>query len=453
MQKCMCCGNENLSDESKFCNICGSFIKLSNKEIQYKRGKFDSKMLLEETLVEGIKVIKEDNLGNPPKFFDIFLYRDLIFHYLIETTNIGHKLNLVSQENFLESLLDVLMDSINFHEKEILNEFLVRINEIYEKNKIKNKFQIKFIFYTNIKLRDSQKEKFQELVDFFNLEIFNFLEYNFQDENRDCNIFQSPFVLLSFTTKGNDYDLMKNDAINTVYSFFGCLTFLANSFRIPIRYHVNEFTLDYNLVDLYISSVIDLDLENSFIDYAFAQRVIDASKKLKKSKFPKFDNNYISYDFYKCLAKSNNKSIIRKIFEYFNSYYFASVETELNMSFIKFWTLSEKIIKDIANDMPEDKLVRYMQKILRFYHYPNYIQKRLPHIKDKRNKFIHESISNFNQNDRNIIKLVADNILWFVMEYDEVVRNMGEYKIILDYFNQDNKRTMDILNFIEENMK
>lgn len=39
------------------------------------------------------------------------------------------------------------------------------------------------------------------------------------------------------------------------------------------------------------------------------------------------------------------------------------------------------------------------------------------------------------------------------MEYDEVVRNMGEYKIILDYFNQDNKRTMDILNFIEENMK
>ena len=215
MQKCMCCGNENLSDESKFCNICGSFIKLSNKEIQYKRGKFDSKRLLEETLVEGIKVIKEDNLGNPPKFFDIFLYRDLIFHYLIETTNIGHKLNLVSQENFLESLLDVLMDSINFHEKEILNEFLVRINEIYEKNKIKNKFQIKFIFYTNIKLRDSQKEKFQELVDFFNLEIFNFLEYNFQDENRDCNIFQSPFVLLSFTTKGNDYDLMKNDAINT----------------------------------------------------------------------------------------------------------------------------------------------------------------------------------------------------------------------------------------------
>lgn len=37
MQKCKNCGNESLSDESNFCDKCGFYIKLSNKEIQFKK--------------------------------------------------------------------------------------------------------------------------------------------------------------------------------------------------------------------------------------------------------------------------------------------------------------------------------------------------------------------------------------------------------------------------------
>ena len=125
----------------------------------------------------------------------------------------------------------------------------------------------------------------------------------------------------------------------------------------------------------------------------------------------------------------------------------------MNQSAIKFWTLSEKIIKDIGNEMPDKNLRKYMQKILKLYKYPKYIQNRIPHIQDKRNKFIHENIMDFNQNDRNIIKLVADNLIMFVMELNEVVTNMQEYKIILDYFNQDNKRIIKLLKYIEKNIK
>lgn len=449
MQKCENCGNESLSDESNFCDKCGSYIKLSNKEIQFKKEKYNSIKLLEKTLIEGVKLINKDIKETATRTFDILLYRDLIISYLMETTNIKDKLQYMSEDNFFNQLL-TLLKKLNYSDENILNEFLTEINEIYENTKHDPKSEIKFIFYTNIKLRDSQKDKFQELLDFFDLKIFNYSNYNFQRENSDIEIFNSEFLLLSYITKGKDYTFMYNQAMKKINIFFGYLTYLANSFKTLERYNVNQFTLKHNIADLYITSVVELDLSNSFIDYEFSHGVIGASKKLKKSKLPEFNNNFLLYDFYKCLVDSNNKFIVKKIFEYFSFYYLATLEEDLNLSAIKFWTLSEKIIKDIGNEMPDKNLRKYMQKILKLYKYPKYIQNRILHIQDKRNKFIHENIMDFNQNDRNIIKLVADNLIMFVIELNEIVTNMQEYKIILDYFNQDNnKRTIELLKYIE----
>lgn len=451
MQKCENCGNNNISEESKFCNICGSYIKLSNKEIQFKKGKHNTLKLLEKTLTEGVDLINSDIEKNPTKI-DMLLYRDLILSYLMETTNIKNKLQHMSEENFFNQLLQLLKD-LKYPDENILNEFLVGINEIYENTKHETKSQIKFIFYTNIKLRDSQKDKFQELLNFFDLKIFNYSDYNFQDENFDIEIFNSKFLLLSCITKGKDYTFMYDIAIKKIYTFFGYLTYLNNCFITLERYNVNQFTLKHNITDLYISSVVELDLSNSFIDYEFSHRVIGASKKFKKSKLPKFNNNFLQYNFYKCLVDSDNKSIVSKVFEYFSFYYLATLEEDLNLSAIKFWTLSEKIIKDINNGTIDKKLIRYMQKILKLYKYPKYIQNRILHIYDKRNKFIHENIYEFNQNDKNIIKIVAECLIIFVIELNDVVKYISEYKIILDYFDQNNQRTIELLDYIEEYIK
>ena len=231
---------------------------------------------------------------------------------------------------------------------------------------------------------------------------------------------------------------------------FGYLTFLANFYKSTEKYHVNELSLKHDISDLKISSIIELDKDNSFIDYRESWDIITTSKQLEKSKLPKFNNNTLKPEFYEHLIKSENKKIIKRIEKYLVLYYLACNVTELDSSFIKFWTLSEKIIKDIGGDMTDNKLVNYMQKILKYYGSPKYIQNRLPHIKNKRNKLVHENINTINQIDRIIIKFVADNIIWFIMEYDEIVENMSEYKIVLDYINKDNKRTIELLNKLEE---
>ena len=39
MQSCENCGNENLPEDSKYCNHCGVFLKLAKKPIQFKENK------------------------------------------------------------------------------------------------------------------------------------------------------------------------------------------------------------------------------------------------------------------------------------------------------------------------------------------------------------------------------------------------------------------------------
>ena len=73
---------------------------------------------------------------------------------------------------------------------------------------------------------------------------------------------------------------------------------------------------------------------------------------------------------------------------------------------------------------------------------------RIYYIKEKRNKLIHENISEITQNDRNVIKSVCDSLIWFLMEFEEYVKDMNEYEIFLNYFNQDNERLIEILKLI-----
>lgn len=84
----------------------------------------------------------------------------------------------------------------------------------------------------------------------------------------------------------------------------------------------------------------------------------------------KFRNNNLKYDFYKPWIKSENSKILNNIKGYLIQYYLASKESELNISLIKFWTLCEKILKDIGEDKNYNTLVKYMEKVLKYYNYP-----------------------------------------------------------------------------------
>ena len=449
MQSCENCGNENLPEDSKYCNHCGVFLKLAKKPIQFKENKSFQLKSLKKILIEGSKIIDEDEDGHLSTSKDIEYYQNLVWSYLKETTNFENEMSgEITEKEFIKDIFRILNNVKYQNDEDILNEFLVEINKIFLSSKATNNFKIKFVFYTNIELRDSIKDKFYEMLQLFNLKIFNLNNLSFENE-KFKKVFKTDYVVLEYTAKGKNFYVMEKEAINQVYQFFGYLTFLHISRKNFDMWTVNSLSLKYNLSDLKISSIIELDEDNTFIDESGSYRILKNAENYKKSKLISFTNTLLVYDFYKILMESENKQIIYQINDYLMLYYKASIDEDLDISFLKFWTLCERIIKN-GNDKSDAEVINYMRKILKLYNQPKSYQERIYYIKEKRNLLIHENISEITQDDRNVIKSVCDLLFLFLIEFEKYVKNINEYEIFLNYFNQDNERLIEILNLIND---
>ena len=449
MQSCENCGNENLPEDSKYCNHCGVFLKLAKKPIQFKENKSFQLKSLKKILIEGSKIIDEDEDGHLSTSKDIEYYQNLVWSYLKETTNFENEMSgEITEKEFIKDIFRILNNVKYQNDEDILNEFLVEINKIFISSKATNNFKIKFVFYTNIELRDSIKDKFYEMLQLFNLKIFNLNNLSFENE-KFKKVFKTDYVVLEYTAKGKNFYVMEKEAINQVYQFFGYLTFLHISRKNFDMWTVNSLSLKYNLSDLKISSIIELNEDNTFIDESGSYRILKNAENYKKSKLISFTNTLLVYDFYKILMESENKQIIYQINDYLMLYYKASIDEDLDISFLKFWTLCERIIKN-GNDKSDAEVINYMRKILKLYNQPKSYQERIYYIKEKRNLLIHENISEITQDDRNVIKSVCDLLFLFLIEFEKYVKNINEYEIFLNYFNQDNERLIEILNLIND---
>lgn len=449
MQSCENCGNENLPEDSKYCNHCGVFLKLAKKPIQFKENKSFQLKSLKKILIEGSKIIDEDEDGHLSTSKNIDYYQNLVWSYLKETTNFENEMSgEITEKEFIKDIFRILNNVKYQNDEDILNEFLVEINKIFLSSKATNNFKLKFVFYTNIELRDSIKDKFYEMLQLFNLKIFNLNNLSFENE-KFKKVFKTDYVVLEYTAKGKNFYVMEKEAINQVYQFFGYLTFLHISRKNFDMWTVNSLSLKYNLSDLKISSIIELNEDNTFIDESGSYRILKNAENYKKSKLISFTNTLLVYDFYKILMESENKQIIYQINDYLMLYYKASIDEDLDISFLKFWTLCERIIKN-GNDKSDAEVINYMRKILKLYNQPKSYQERIYYIKEKRNLLIHENISEITQDDRNVIKSVCDLLFLFLIEFEKYVKNINEYEIFLNYFNQDNERLIEILNLIND---
>ena len=245
---------------------------------------------------------------------------------------------------------------------------------------------------------------------------------------------------------GISYSLMRREALDRIYSFFGYLSFIHIFLNQYIRWNSNEFDLELNEVDLDILGVITLN-EN----YTFCEDVNSYFFLIKN-----FNNNNVS----KCLDFNNtkfdisffdliNESILDDLNEFLKLYYLASWEKSIENSYIKFWALNEKIIKKICGRINDEKMLQYLEKVLKLYHEDNdFFIERIKSIRKKRNRFIHENINEITQMDRNLIKLISDLLICFIIQFSSEINNIRDYQIILDYFNRNNiEKTIELIKF------
>ncbi len=453
--KCSNCG-KSVSDGSYYCNNCGFFLSSSKDEIIIKHNKYNELKDFRNLLRKFSNIIENKN-GKLCAPFSYEFYTDLVWSYLLDITNIKNfsDFNNMDSSLFLGNLMKTMDNLKDIPKSRIVDEFLHEININYKKHNMQEKVTYRFVFYTNLYFSSPEKRKeFDELLHKFNLKKFSstFLKFDNNEDEFIINKFNSKFELIEYKITGKNIYEMKQMALNQIYSFLGFLTFGYKSFKSPNKWNINDFSLNHSISDINISSYILLNEDYSFYDLGSSIVIVDNSVKLNKSKLYR-DISRIS-KILNCsddLSQLYNENFFKDIIEFFKLYYLASIESDLDNSFLKFWFLSEKILKRILGPINDSKLLRMMKKIIKIYDIPKVHVNRLKYIKIKRNYMVHEGISDIDQNDRNIIKLVTDSLILFLIQNFDKVNNVEEYGFLLENWNSDNlNRKIELLEMINK---
>lgn len=405
--------------------FCWKVIMNSNIEIKYTVSKLYH---LEQTLLKSVEAI--DGTYNPRYYYetlwDCMGWKSNIKE-VFESQGLSKRVFRTNISNILRSIKDSSPE-------DILDNFLQELNNLYLKYKEMDDEKINIIMYTNIPKKFKDNDKFKDTLKYFNLTIFDYSEYNFEnDESLDDDIKNKfnngSFLMLKYSNKGKDYEFIKNGALNTIYSFFGYVTYI-HKFRISTeKFHINEITLDNKVTDLEINALIATNSNNKIFDIIYQQDVIDTAIKLDKSKIIKFNNQMkLFHTLLDDVCEVDNDVLFNQLMEYFSLYYIASQESSIENSFMKFWSLSERIIKNIHVGINDKKLVKYMEKLLLMFKYPEKIIQRLKFIKHKRNNLVHENIhGEITQSDQSIVKILSENLIGFLINYYSEVNDLQDY--------------------------
>ena len=447
--KCVKCGTK-LRNEAIYCDQCGHYLKFDNSiQLMFNKNKEIQKF--KKIIKFSVDSLEKDKNGICIEI-RIEKYLELIIDYFCELTNINKILVNYdcSIHDIYKKLPFILVNLKKCSEDNILNEFIFQVHQYIKSCDNKYNFEKHFLFYTNIdKFKYSNDKNFKEILSFFNLSIFDSNKFIFKNEVNEkikSKFYFSKCIILDCHVTGKNITLMENESLNRIYSFFGYLSFIHYFYKQSERWSSNEFDLKFNDVDLEILCSIILNNDFSFFDDEMSCLfIIEDLNKYDVSKCLNF--NKISFD--KTFYSTINKTILDDLNEFLKLYYLASYEKSIENSYVKFWSLNEKIIKKICGNQSDEKMLLYMVKILKFYHNKNnFFTERIKTIRRKRNNFIHENINNISQSDRNLIKLISDLLLSFIIQFSNNINSMHEYQIILDYFNRnDVERTIELINF------
>ena len=451
--KCSNCG-KSVSDESYYCNNCGFFLFSSKNEITFKNNKCNELKDFKNVLYEFSNIIenKEGRLSAKSNVFES--YTELVWSYLLDITNIKEKIDFsgINYILFLGNIMKIMDNLKDVPKDRIADEFLHKLNFSYKKYKNSDDRLCKFIFYTNILLPSDKRDEFNTLLKKFNLNLFNWENFKFNVKDKNAaemlkSKFKSDFILIEYLAIGKNDNVMKQTALNQLYSFFGFLSFGFKYFRGPNKWNINELSLNHSISDISVSAYILLDEYNFCLDLKESILILDKSISFNASKL------FVSAgsENFENITQFYQEDFFDDILEFFKLYYLASFESDLDISFLKFWMLSEKILKRILGSINDSKLINLMKKIIKMYGFPKFYLSRLKYLKIKRNKMVHESISEVNQGDRNLIKLVADCLILFLIQNFDKVNKIEEYGILLENWNFDNlNRKIELLEMINK---
>lgn len=250
-------------------------------------------------------------------------------------------------------------------------------------------------------------------------------------------------VVLYFKYNARSFKFARNELLLNLNSFLGFLSF--SKLYYQVNYYSDFNMNDYSLIKYNYNLLIEMK-ENTFIlPFDFSIKNFENFEKIyiKNEDFPIFQTRFNN------LKNIKNTKLQKLIKNSFYKYYLAATEKDLSYSFFMYWVLIEDTIK-FFDAKTETELNQIIKSYLKD---DKILQKRVDYLQYSRNYFVHKSKS-ADQNDRRLVKKIADKLLIDTLEIISNFDSDDEYSLYLIYKNKSKpkrKKLMDVLKLLDNN--
>ena len=375
---------------------------------------------------------------------------DIILNLLEEKTNINdilerkkYSLKIPYIQNALRKLLN------NKENTEFYESFLNNLNEEFKSSKS----HFTFLIPLNLNFSPETFEKFKNNLKIV-LSQFNLSEYDpnkadefikdvkplkLKDEDKTelkianksilNNLKEFPEVL-KFDFDAPDLNYARKKAIFAVESFLGYISYVTEKYSKKFyfgRQDFRDFSLynpQYGILFTVKDNMLEppINPEIGAIKDGIGKRRIDIKNV---EELVKICSNYI--------CKIKNDSLKNILFKSFSLYYSACNERNLDYSFLKFWVLSEQMIKSSGRPKTDPEVLKIMKNFVEPIN--NYLPERVEFLYKKRNGIVHKGeTGKISDNDRNLAKLIADIFIEDAITEMKNLDNKRQYDIYISNF-------------------
>lgn len=323
------------------------------------------------------------------------------------------------------------------------------------------KFRVFIPLRIDAKLSKTEISKLKkEVKDIFEIKLIDKLPKKVSKEIKGrplYSLFNNRNMIAEFIGEARDLQFFLQSVVNkNIDPFIGVIAF-ANHYRRNSTHWSSVFSekaISEKPVEnpsfflVFEDGKLSYPLDNNGInniDLAITEsKAVTMIKKMEWNIHNKPNGNYEKIvSVLKCL-KFQNKKILDKSKDYFRLYYEGIVETQVEMSFLKFWILSEKIYKggEMIND---EKIINLLKKLVG----AKYTKERIRVLYKKRNAIVHEMNCNeITEGDRNLSKTLGESLLVLFIDPPAKFNNYSEFKFMLENLfldKEDKKRRQSII--------
>lgn len=210
------------------------------------------------------------------------------------------------------------------------------------------------------------------------------------------------------------------EGINRVKSFLGYIAHM-DKYQTTSEYF-GDFD-EYNIINLNYGPFIII--KDKMIDWPIfgLEDKIQTRLKLSNQVISEEKFNIMVDVCEKYLQQIRRETLKNLLFRSFSLYYAACSDKTLEYSFLKFWNITEYLIKSNSS-IPDPELLEIMKQ---FFH--DYLSMRVDFIYDKRNDLVHKGFTeSITDSDRNLSKLMADLFINDAVLNMKDLNNRKEYE-------------------------